>query len=144
MTSEEEATAALPEPSFTDPVSVSIMFCNGLKDPVYWRNALLNLATPESHNAWGDFSSASEFLRSIEEAGYGSEVNIAEGAPDVAYFKIMRGITQSYQVLDAQPVLAAAVLTLVWRPEFNQWLVHSVGEPMRPEELPRTATDGPS
>lgn len=59
-------------------------------------------------------------------------------APDVCYFKILAGVTESYQVLDDQPVAAAAVLTLVWRPERGQWLVHSIGDYLLPEELPRT------
>ncbi|HEX6967607.1 MAG TPA: hypothetical protein VF174_02085 [Micromonosporaceae bacterium] len=139
MTSDAEAVAALPEPALDDPVSVSIMFCNALRDPRANLNALRFLTTPESHAAWGDFTSSSEFLKSIEDCGYGSQVNRAEGAPDVAYFKILRGVTQSYQVLDEQPVLVAAVLTLVWRPERGQWLVHSIGEPLLPEQLPRTA-----
>ncbi len=139
MTSDEEAARALPEPSLTDPVAVSLMFCNALEDPAHYRNALLNLTTPESHNAWGDFSVAAEFLQSIEDRGYGSMINKAAGTQDVGYFKVLSGATESYQVLDEQPVLVAAVLTLVWRPERNQWLVHSIGDPLLPEDLPRTA-----
>lgn len=136
---EEEAAAALPEESLTDPVSVGVMFCNALaEDPVHWNNALRNLTTPESAESWGDFKAASRYLNSIEDMGYTNRVNFALGAPDVAYFKIVGDVRQSYEILDEQPVDCAAILTLVWRPEYGMWMVHDLGDYMKPEDLPRT------
>jgi hypothetical protein len=66
-------------------------------------------------------------------------VTEAVGAPDVVYFKIMGGVTQPYQALDDQPVDVAAIITLVWRPERNQWLVHGMGQYIPPDQVPRTA-----
>jgi hypothetical protein len=135
--SEEEAAANLPEPSLDDPVSVGIMFCNALEDPVQYRNALLRLVTPESRPAWGDFGEASRFITSIEDLGYGSRTEPAAGDDNVHYFKIMQGITQSYEVLEDQVVFLKGVLTLVWRPKHRQWMVHAIGGGYtRPEDVP--------
>ncbi|MGO3813733.1 MAG: hypothetical protein ACTJHV_02900, partial [Cellulosimicrobium funkei] len=60
--SDEEAAAALPEPSLDDPVAVGILFLKALRDPVQYSNALHNLVTPESLDAWGDFSEAAKGL----------------------------------------------------------------------------------
>ncbi len=138
-TIDDEAAAALPEPALDNPVSVGLLFCNALEDPAKNRQALEGLTTPESREAWGDFTTAAAALKAIENRGCGSMVNEAAGAPDVCYFKILRGVTESYQVLDDQPVALAAVLTLVCRPERGQWLVHSIGDYLGPEQLPRTA-----
>lgn len=134
-----EAEAAVPHPDVADPVSVGIMFCEALEDHERYSVALRMLTTPESHPAWGDFSDAACAYREIPEPGFGSRANLALGAPDVAYFKILRNVNRSYQVLDDQPIGFAAVLTLVWRPERQQWLVHAMGQSLLPEEVPRTA-----
>ena len=103
--------ASLPEESLTNPVSVGVMFCNALsKDHVHYRTALSNLVTPESLNAWGDFSGPAAFLNGLPDMGYGSKVNEAVGAPDVVYFKILQDVATAYEVLDEQPIDAAAVL----------------------------------
>jgi hypothetical protein len=138
-TIDTEAAAALPAPALDDPVSVGLLFCNALEDPGSNLEVLELLSTPESRNAWGDFTAAGNMLQAIEDRGYGSMVNEAVGATDVCYFKILGGVSESFQVVDAQPVSAAAVLTLVWRPERGQWLVHGLGDYLRPEEVPRTA-----
>jgi hypothetical protein len=129
----------MPQDDLTNPVVVGQLFCQALEDHVEYRTALFNLTTPESHTAWGDFSDVAAQYAAIEEAGFGSQANFAVGAPDVAYFKILSGVDQSYQVLDDQILPFAAVLTLVWRPEQGMWLVHSFGDYLRPEDLPRTA-----
>ena len=139
FTSDAEAQTALPQPSPDNPVSVSLMFCEALEQPAQFLTALRALTTPESHDAWGDFEATGAFLRSIPDRGYGSVANPAHDAPDVCYFKILGGVVQSYEVLDDQVVEAAAILTLVWRPEYGSWLVHSIGIPLRPDDVPRTA-----
>jgi len=140
LVSEAEAQGAVPEPSLADPVSVGMMFCEALDDPGHYRTALLRLTTPESHAAWGDFSAAAEGLRAMPNVGFGSMVNEAVGAPDVVYFKVLSDVVESYQVLDEQPVSLASIVTLVWRPERGQWLVHAMGGSyVKPDDVPRTA-----
>jgi len=139
FTTDEEAAAALPEPSLTDPVSVGIMFVTALEDPIGRRRDLELLITPESANAWGDFTEAAAGLATIEDQGFGSIADEAVGALDVRYFKILRGVPDGYKVLDDQIIDAAAIVTLVWRPEFGQWMVHAMGDYVRPEHVPRTA-----
>lgn len=135
--SDEQSGSTLPEPSLLDPVSVAHLFFNAVQDHEEYQVALLNLTTPESHAAWGDFSEAAAFLASIDDLGFTSMVNQAVGDPDVVYASILSGVTQGYEVLDAQPVKAAAVLTLVRRPDHDgRWLVHQMGPFLLPEEVP--------
>lgn len=136
---EQESRDALPEPSLDDPVSVALLFVRGLGDPVEYRDALDFLVTPESRPAWGDFTAAAGRYAAIQDPGFGSMINLAEGAEDVGYFKILSNVTTSYEVLDDQLIAFAAVITLVWRPEFDRWMVHSIGDYVKPEDLPRTA-----
>lgn len=136
---DEDAPKVLPPDDPENSVFIGIMFCNALAERRKYQTALGNLVTPESKSAWGDFSAAADYLASIEDHAYGSFTNAAHDAPDVQYFKILRNVQESYQVLDDQPVIVAAVLTLVWRPEHGRWMVHSIGEPLLPEQLPRSA-----
>jgi predicted nucleic acid-binding protein len=135
----DEAPAVLPPEDLTNPASVGLLFCQALADHRRYRPALGFLVTPESSPHWGDFSQAAAFLAEIEDHAYGSFTNPAHGAPDVQYFKILRHVSESYQLLDDQIVGAAAVLTLIWRPEHGRWMVHSIGEFALPEQLPRSA-----
>ncbi|MGO4143461.1 hypothetical protein AB4Y77_00100 [Paenarthrobacter sp. YAF11_1] len=134
---DDEAEQALPEPSFQDPVAVGLLFCNALSDPAEYQVALRRVVTPESLPAWGDFSDAAQFLASIPDRGFGSMANRALGDDGVAYLKILSGVTQSFQVLEDQVVMAAGFVTLAWRPEFGEWRVHAFGgDTLRPEEVP--------
>jgi len=135
----DEAPAVLPPEDPTNPVFIGILFCNALADHHHYRVALGKLVTPESLPNWGDFSEAAALLASIEDHAYGSRTNPAQGAPDVHYFKILRNVPESYQLLDDQLLAGAAVLTLVWRPEHGRWMVHSIGDYLLPETLPRSA-----
>jgi hypothetical protein len=133
---DEEVRAVIPEFSFQDPVAVGMMFCNALDDPEANLVALSRLATPESLEAFGDFTEAAAFIASTPNVGYGSLANAAVGDEDVRYFKIMSGIQDSYQVLDEQIMAARGVATLVWRNEFSEWRVHGIGDYIRPEQVP--------
>lgn len=141
FTTDEEAAAALPrDGDLTNPVQVALLFCDALDDPSHYRNALLRLTTPESHGAWGNFAEAARFLSSIKDLAYGSRVNEAVGAPDVVYFKLIENGGPSYQIVDAQPIPVAGLITLVWRPEYDGWKVHAMGAgPALPDDVPRTA-----
>lgn len=136
FTADDEAEAVLPVASLQDPVAVGMMFVNALGNHREYFNALQRFVTPESLPAFGDFTEAANFLASIEDFGCGTIADRAYGDEDVAYFKILRGVPDSYQVLDAQPIMAAAVLTMVWRRQFGEWRVHSIGPALRPEEVP--------
>lgn len=136
ITSEEEVRNVIPEFSFQDPVAVGIMFCNALDDPQENYVVLARLATPESLPAFGDFTVAAGMIAAGQDIGYGSHAERAVGDDDVAYFKILSGVTKSFQMLEGQIILALAVLTLVWRPEFGEWRVHGIGEGLRPEDVP--------
>ena len=64
--------AALPEPSFDNPVAVMFAFVQALGDPGFFQTALEYLTTPESRDAWGDFTEAAAMLAAIEDRGLGS------------------------------------------------------------------------
>ncbi|GAB3535814.1 hypothetical protein GCM10027403_14540 [Arthrobacter tecti] len=129
--------AALPNGSLQDPVAVGMMFVNALADHRHYEIALSRLVTPESLPYWGDFSEIAEHVASIENWGFGSIANEAVGDPNVRYCKLMSGVESSFQVTDAQIINAASIITMVWRPEYDQWMVHAMGsEYLRPEEVP--------
>lgn len=132
----DEAADAIPEPDLTDPASVGVLFYQALQDPSEFQQVLAFLTTPESQSAWDDFAEAGEMLAAIEDHGIGTMVKEAQGDPSVAYAKILRGITDSYEVLDNQIINAAAVITLVWRPDFGRWMVHGIGDSILPEDVP--------
>lgn len=65
------------------------------------------------------------------------------GAPDVAYVRLVE--TDGWRVPDMRAVPAAAIVTLVWRPEIaivpgSSWRIHAIGDPLRPDQAPRTAS----
>lgn len=136
LATHEEAEAATPEPSLTDPASVAHLFYDAIREPGVYENALAFLTTPESHPMWGDFTEAARLLAEIDSPGISTMVNEAVGDPDVVYAKVLRGVTTSYQVLDDQFVDGAAVITLVWRSDFGRWMVHALGDYVRPEDVP--------
>jgi len=101
--------------------------------------ALQSLVTPESLESWGDFSGAAAFLAAVHEPALGTTPKPAEGAPDVAYMKVLTGKPNVEIVTVPTHVLMVAFVTLVWRPELGQWRVHSIGDSVQPEDLPRTS-----
>jgi hypothetical protein len=136
---DDEADASIPEPSSTNAVAVGMAFVSTLATDPLDLDGLAFLVTPESLPSWGDFSGPAAWLATIGDWGVGSVANEAIGAPDVAYVKIVRGVDQSCQVVDEQIIAVPGVVTLVWRPERGMWLVHAIGEFVRPEDVPRTA-----
>ncbi len=136
LSTDEEGSASLPEFSLQDPTVVGTMFVRALGNPRENFNALSQFATPESLSSFGNFTSAADLLESIGDWGFSPKDRRALGDDAVAYFEIHRGVPQSYEVLDPQPMMPAAVLTLVWRPEFGRWMVHAIGAYVRPEDVP--------
>ncbi|MEZ2390868.1 hypothetical protein AB6813_15255 [bacterium RCC_150] len=133
----EEIRRSLPSgPDLQDPTVVGYLFCDALGSHEEYRSALMRLVTPESVEAWGDFSEAANYFKSIPDVGFGSIADRALGDDNVAYFKLLGGVTESFQVLSDQIMIGAAVLTLVWRPEFGEWRVHGIGDPLLPERVP--------
>ncbi|AND15241.1 hypothetical protein [Rathayibacter tritici] len=128
------------------PLTTAFAFVNALAEPepdVRW---LSTLVTPESRPHWGDFSDAKTFYDGIHEPGFGSLVNRLPGAPDVGFFKIIPSVRDGFTVTEETPMAAAALLTLIWRPEAGSaedpgmWLVHQLGPAAEPHELVHART----
>jgi hypothetical protein len=96
--------------------------------------------TPESVEAWGDFSRAQALfntgLRISTTPWWGRD------APDVAYVRLVE--TDAHFAPQAAGIPATAHVTLVWRPEIavvpgTSWRLHHIGDPIHPDQVPRTA-----
>lgn len=133
---DDEAAAAMPEPGLDNPVSVAALLLQGLADPQEYSNALHNLTTPESWPQWGDFGAAADSVAKLGSWSIGTVAEPAVGDPAVCYVKVLRDVDESYQVLREHIVNVAAVVTLVWRPDAGAWLVHAIGDYVRPEGVP--------
>lgn len=138
--SQQEMRAQIPEFDLSNPLSVGILFLQMLSmDLVFYRQALLNVTTPESWPAWGDFSEVADMVRDLAfsttiEHPRDGVGNIAD---DVAYVKLFEGFDGAF-VVRGEYVIPGKIISLVWRPEYDRWMVHGVGWPLLPEELPRT------
>ncbi|WP_149205023.1 hypothetical protein [Actinotalea subterranea] len=112
-------------------------------EPSELRNAFLAQAfvTPESVEAWGDFSRAEALFAS------GLRISMTAFFPsddvrDVAYVRLVE--TTEHRSPSLADVPATAHATLVWRPELvgmpeSSWRIHHLGFPVAPDLLPRTA-----
>lgn len=139
-----DALTVLPdEPSTRHPLAVAAAFATGVEDPVHYRAGLLALTTPESHAAWGDFARVADLLvnHGLATGVIQALDEIGERTPDVVYVRFvdMAGMGDFSYVADGEVLLDAQVLSMVWRPEFDSWLIHSIGDYLRPEELPRSS-----
>jgi hypothetical protein len=92
-------------------------------------------STPESVPHWDYRAAAAAFL-AIEWPGFPHGAHVAEGADDVAYLPILSSVEHD---ATAAQLSQETVLSLVWRPEVGRWLVHSMGQPVLPDSMPRTA-----
>jgi hypothetical protein len=136
-----DSLVAIPDEWVRGPVSGSpahyaALFMQALADPSANAEALDSLVTPESRPAWGDFTAAAEALNAIVSPGL--QTRGVCPAPDVAYVGVMSGVTSHMAVLGSDIVPAAAVITLVLRPEHGRWMVHQWGDYAHPDSLPRT------
>lgn len=119
---------------FETPIGTALAFLHALEDRAEFLVALLRLTTPESHEAWGDFSQAEAHLASVGpwSVGTGGQVD-----GDAAYIAVFRDTTgRSYLVTDDVQVAAAVVISLVRRPAHGGWLVHGMGHSIPPEGMP--------
>ena len=119
-------------------VQYAISFCNALDELPAATSVLGDSVTPESRPSWGDFSVARDMLPSEETRGYASETRFAEGEPRVGYLSIFRGANDTVQNISGQEQMTAAraVLTLVWRADFDRWMVHAIGDYVHPNDVP--------
>lgn len=124
---------------FEEPAGTVNLFLIGLDDPIGNRPALLQLTTPESHDAWGDFTETAQRIAEYGEFSFSSRGE--RPVPDVAYIPILVDWDHStgHKVVaaDGAIVSAVAVLTVVNRPAHGGWLVHAIGRQVPPEQLPR-------
>lgn len=128
------ATKGQQHPSFTAMALMSVM-----AHPADHVDALHSVVTPESTPAWGDFSETAAMLEEFGNWGVGPVTAAAERAPDVAYVRILRGVTATYQQQGDALIEVSAVITLTWRPEVGFWLVHGIGPAFLPADLPSTS-----
>lgn len=136
---DDDAHAAVAGYGPNEPFLSATTFLAGVSDDATTPEELRVIVTPESFAAWGDLSAIRDYLADLGDWGVGSYPNPAPGAPDVAYVKILRDVAQTYQVESDGLVPVAALLTLIWRPEFGLWLVHSIGGVADVSTLPRTS-----
>lgn len=139
-----DALAMFPdEPSTRHPLAVASAFAAAVENPEQYRVALLNLTTPESHEAWGDFSSIAPKLvdYGLASGVYQALDDKGRATPDVVYVRFvnMAGMGDFSYVSDGEVLVEARVLSMVWRPEVDSWQIHGIGGYVLPEELPRTS-----
>lgn len=95
--------------------------------------------TPESAEAWGDYSAARGWAKSASKIS--TTAHYGRGATDVAYVRLV--FTDEW-IAPNNDTPEHAVVTLVWRPDIEVlpglgWRIHAVGEALDPQTLPRTA-----
>jgi hypothetical protein len=126
-----------PGEPFVDPAGTALCFIQALQDPSAYRQALTNLTTPESREAWGDFSSAAALFAEIANAGLATPGQ--RPVPDVAYVAVMRDVETALYVDGGVMVQSPAVVSLVDRPDLGGWLVHAFDAAfVLPEDMPRS------
>jgi hypothetical protein len=133
-----EFATAKDRPLFESPGGTAIGFLAGLDDVHHYYNALRNLTTPESWPAWGDYTEAQDYLRSLgPDWGVGDTGERAAGDDNVCYIAVMRNVPENLYADGEIAIQAAAIITLVNRPSRGGWLVHGIGPTyLLPEEVP--------
>lgn len=95
------------------------------------------IVTPESREAWGDFSAAAAALAG--DYGINSVARSWPSAPDVAYVYLMEHEPKARMITRPEAVSVPHTFTWVWRPELGGWRLHGIGPGDPPELLPRTS-----
>jgi len=98
---------------------------------------LREMVTPESRGAWGDFAAARELL-----TGTAMLSRASSPAPGVAYVRFVSDPGQPMMADGPTMIMARAVATLQFRPDSGRWLVHALGDYVRPEDLPALPDGG--
>lgn len=136
----DDAAAAIANYPPNHPYMVVMGLAAGLANLENDREVLGRIVTPESRPAWGDFTPAVAAFESWGDWGLGSRIQVAEGASDVAYARFFLGIPDTIRATGREELMLAAIVTLVWRPEHDIWMIHGIGpEPLHPDDVPRTS-----
>lgn len=130
--------ASRPEAIVRDPHATALTFLYQLEQPARSVRALHALTTPESHDAWGDFSGAAAGVASLGLWELEPKLSRPAGANDVAYAVVREPIDRVGSAAHAPVMSRMAIITMVWRQEQQRWLVHSLGRYVCPEDLPRS------
>jgi len=125
----------------TDPLTIATTFLSLVLNGPAAVGHVLRLVTPESATAWGDFSAVRGRLEEIGSWGLGTYAVSEENTRDVAYVKILPDVSTAFRVRGDAVVDVAALITLVWRPETQSWLVHAFGGYVPAARVPRTSPD---
>lgn len=89
--------------------------------------------TPESRERWGDFAEFFDEIHGLNRPIVATEADHVVDAQDVAYVKLLEHVD------GGRHIEIVGVLTLVWRPEFDRWLVHDFGAQVPARDAPRTS-----
>ncbi|MEV7976230.1 hypothetical protein [Streptomyces sp. NPDC086519] len=99
--------------------------------------SLRKLCTPESWEAFGDFTAARD---AIGERGLATRADPpATGEPNVRYAKMVHMDDPEREAERADGWVSigdARIITMQWRPADGYWRVHAFGMPVLPEDLP--------
>ncbi|MFP3579459.1 hypothetical protein SB659_07730 [Arthrobacter sp. SIMBA_036] len=135
QTSEGESRQAYFSATGDPAFLLGVHFCSLLDDESTPASELARLVTPESRKAWGDFREVGDWFRSLKDVGYGSIADRALGDDAVAYFKVIPGTVENYQVRDEQ-IVSAIIVTVVNRADLGGWRVHGIGDYFPAEAVP--------
>jgi len=93
------------------------------------------ICTPESWDAWGDFS---EVVEVIGDGGLASRATPpGSGESDVRYAKVVALEDPNQSVRsDGDNLIYGKIITMQWRPNDGYWRVHGFGDYILPEDLP--------
>jgi len=99
-------------------------------------NENLNLViTPESAGNWGELAALKDRTK---ESGLAT--GVYRPVYDVAYVKLINdvGADSPVQFITEGFPAMSMIISLVYRPELGGWRVHSIGQPLDPDDLPRS------
>ena len=120
----------------TDPVATARLFYAALLGDPPRADVLEQLVAPETAHRWGDFTSIAQAAREVGAAGVWNAADYATGDRTVAYVALIDQATID-DPPPSGPAIVPCVLSVVWREEFDQWVVFGLGEPQPPEAAPR-------
>jgi hypothetical protein len=148
VTDDELAWTAADDASFqfssspaNSPKGVTLRFITALETSPIPLDSLRSMVSPESLDSWGDFSRAAMKIEGIPNLGFVDGTFGFEGAPDVIYIGVLANVTKTrWQPPQVPPVVA--MVNIIWRPELGKWVVHEIGGPAHPDQLPRTYSQG--
>lgn len=129
----DEAKADMATLDQGGPMFVAFAFLNALDNlNIEMLDVVVN---PESRNSWGDYSAAQAALHAVPDWGVGSEPVFSHDQVEVAYVKVLRHVTASFESLSDDVVNAALIVSLVKRSEYGgDWFVQAIGDYWRPPQ----------